>query len=73
MHNWDLTRTPRRSGRVRPVKITDLDFADKNVLVSDTAAQAQKLLRNVENAALCVDLHTNAKKIQFMTYNQPLI
>ena len=41
------------------------------MLLSDTAAQAQELLSNVENAALCVGLHMNAKKTQFMVYNQP--
>ena len=34
-------------------------------------AQAQELLSNVENAALCVGFHMNAKKTQFMVYNQP--
>ena len=66
-----FTIRPRRSRRVGPVNITDLDFADDIALLSDTAAQAQELLRNVENAALRVGLHMNAKKTQFMVYNQP--
>ena len=65
-----FTITPRRSRQVGPLNITDLDFADDIALLSDTATQAQELLRNVENAALCVGLHMNAKKTQFMTYNQ---
>ena len=44
--------------------MTDLDFADD-------IQQAQELLSNVENAALRVDLRMNAKKNQFMVYNQP--
>ena len=40
-------------------------------LLSDTAVQAQELLSNVEDAALRVGLHMNAKKTQFMVYNQP--
>ena len=62
---------PRRSHRVGPVNITDLDFTDDIALLSDTAAQAQELLSNVENAALRVGLHMNAKKTQFIVYNQP--
>ena len=54
-----FTIGPRRSRRVGPVNITDLDFADDIALLSDTAAQAQELLSNVENAALRVGLHTN--------------
>ena len=53
---------PIRSRRVRPVNITDLDFADAIALVSDIAAQAQELLRNEKNAALCVGLHMSVKK-----------
>ena len=52
-------------------KNNDLDFADDIALLSDTAAQAQELLSNVENAALCVGLHMNAMKTQFMVHNQP--
>jgi hypothetical protein len=66
-----FTIKPRRSRRVGPLNVTDLDFADDIALLSDTAAQAQQLLRNVENAALRVGLHMNAKKTQFMVYNQP--
>ena len=66
-----FTISPRRSRRVGPVNITDLDFADEIALLSDTAAQAQELLSNLENAALRVGLHVTAKKTQFMVYNQP--
>ena len=66
-----FTITPRKSRRVGPLNITDLDFADDIALLSDTVAQAQELLKNVENAALCVGLHMNAKKTQFMAFNQP--
>ena len=66
-----FTISPRRCHRVGPINITDLNFADDIVLLSDTAAQAQELLNNVKNAALCVGLHMNAKKTQFTVYNQP--
>ena len=66
-----FTITPRKSRRVGPLNMTDLDFADDIALLSDTATQAQELLNKVEDAALCVGLHMNAKKTQFMAYNQP--
>ena len=53
------------------MNLTDLDFADDIALLSDTEIEAQELLRNVENAALCVGLHMNAKKTQVMAFNQP--
>ena len=49
--------------------VTDLDFADDIALVSDTACQAQELLDRVDDAALRVGLHINAKKTQCMVFN----
>ena len=49
--------------------VTDLDFADDIALVSDAACQAQELLDRVEDAALRVGLHMNAKKTQCMVFN----
>ena len=63
-----FTINPRRSRRVGPVMVTDLDFADDIALVSDTACQAQELLDRVEDAAR-VGLHMNAKKTQCMVFN----
>ena len=57
-----FTVNPRRSRRIGPLMVTDLDFADDIALVSDTACQAQELLDRVEDAALRVGLHMNAKK-----------
>ena len=39
-------------------------------MVSDTAAQAQELLDRVENSALRVGFHMNAKKTKCMVFNQ---
>ena len=50
--------------------ITDLDFADDIALTSDSASQAQELLERVEEAALRVGLHMNAKKTKCMIFNQ---
>ena len=52
--------------RVGPLMVTDIGFADDIALVSDTACQAQELLDRVEDAALRVGLHMNAKKTQRM-------
>ena len=52
-----FTISPRRSRRVGPRMITDLDFADDIALTSDSASQAQELLERVEEAALRVGLH----------------
>ena len=66
-----FTVRPRRSRRIGPLNITDLDFADGIALLSNTASQAQELLDKVEHAALRVGLHMNVKKTQFMAFNQP--
>ena len=66
-----FTIMPRKSRRIGPLNLTDLDFADDIALLSNTSAQAQELLRKVEHAASCVGLHMNAKKTQCMTFNQP--
>ena len=66
-----FTIRPRWSRGVETLNITDLEFADDIAVLSDTDAQAQELLSNVENAALCVGLHMNAKKTQFIVYNHP--
>ena len=64
-----FTVKPRQTRRVGPLNATDLDFADDIALISDTEVQAQKLLERVEDAALRVGLHMNAKKTKCMVYN----
>ena len=64
-----FTVNPRRSRRIGPLMVTDLDFVDDIALVSDTACQAQELLDRVEDAALHVGLHMNAKKTKCMVFN----
>ena len=65
----EFTINPRRSRGVGPLMVTDLDFADDIALVSDTACQAQENFDRVEDAALRVGLHMNAKKTQCMVFN----
>ncbi|XP_072049983.1 craniofacial development protein 2-like [Amphiura filiformis] len=68
--NLGFTVNPRRSRRVGPLCVTDLDFADDIALISDTASQAQELLEMIEKAALRVGLHMNTKKTKCMVFNQ---
>ena len=58
-----FTINPRRSRRVGLLMITHLDFTDDIALVSDTACQAQELLDRVEDVALRVGLHMNARRL----------
>ena len=62
---------PRRSHRVRPVMITDLDFADDIALISDTAKNARDLLLAVEGKCKKIGLQLNANKKQIRRINVP--
>ena len=64
-----FTLVPRRSRRVRPVMVTDLDFADDIALISDTAEKARELLLAVERECRKIGLRLNAKKIKVIAYN----
>ena len=55
-----FTVRTRRSRRIGPFNITDLDFADDIALLSNTASQAQELLDKVEHAALRVGIACNS-------------
>ena len=50
--------------------ITDVDYADDLALASDIIEDAEKLLYSLESAAKQIGLHINAKKTEFMCYNQ---
>ena len=67
----ELGFTPknRRSRRVKPEMITDLDFVDDIALLSDQIKQAQELLNRVKKECHKVGLGINAKKTKFMAYN----
>ena len=64
-----FTIVPRRSRRHNPIVITDLDFADDIALISNNAAQARKLLSNVETECKKLGLIPNAKKTKAMIFN----
>ena len=47
-----------------------VDYADDIALLSDTIEEASKLLHLVESAASEIGLYINAKKTEFISYNQ---
>ena len=59
-----------RSSRYPAITITDVDYADDIALLSNTIDEATKLLHYIENAAREIGLYINAKKTEFISYNQ---
>ena len=53
------------------VVLTDLDFADDIVLLSEEIWQAQELLKRVETESLSIGLKANANKTKCQVCNQP--
>ena len=64
-----FTIAPRKSRRIPPITITDLDFADDIALLSDTIAQSQEMLVAVEQDCKKVGLMLNSKKTKVMALN----
>ncbi|XP_072025188.1 uncharacterized protein [Amphiura filiformis] len=64
-----LTLKTRKSRRIGPQIITDLDFADDIALLADSLRDAEELLHLVETAALTVGLSMNAKETKAMVCN----
>ena len=52
----------RQSRRITPITITDLNFADDLILITEEKEQAQDILNILEHEARKVVLHCNAKK-----------
>ena len=48
------------------VHLTDADFADDIALISQSLADAQSLLRSLEEASNCVGLYLNETKTEYM-------
>ena len=59
----------RKSRRIGPEVVTDLDFADDIALISEKIDQAQELLKRVEISVGKVGLKMNSSKTKFMSYN----
>ena len=64
-----LTLERRKSRRVGPKIITDVDFADDIALISEDMDKANEFLLRVESAAASVGLHINEGKTKVMTLN----
>ena len=64
-----LTLHQRKSSRYPAKAITDLDFADDIVLMSDTVEQASILLQRVERECEAVGLRLNSPKTKAMFLN----
>ena len=65
-----FTLEARKSRRHPPKVITDADFVDDLCQFSDNTEAAQKFLLKVEEQCSKVGLHINAKKTEFMSFNQ---
>ena len=61
----------KAKSRIYPTKkITDADYADDLALFSDKIDNAERLLHAVEEAAPWIGLYVNAKKTEYVCYNQ---
>ena len=49
--------------------LTDANYADDIALFADSPEDAEKLLHILEASAANIDLHVNAKKTEYMTFN----
>ena len=59
------------NGRRHPAeKVTDADYADDLAFFSDSIKGAEKLLHHLEEAAANIGLSVNAKKTEFISYNE---
>ena len=65
-----FTLEKSRSSRYPAKMITDVDYADDLALLSDTIDEASRLLHHVEDAASKIGLYINAKKTEYVCYNQ---
>ena len=59
----------RKSKRIGPKNITDVDFADDIALLSEEIRSAPELLHRVESAAANIGLFINVGKTKVMTLN----
>ena len=64
-----FTLIPRKSRRIRPVMITDVDFADDIALISNTAEKAVALLSAVKSECANLGLHLSTIKTKVVAFN----
>ena len=58
----------RKSRRVPPITVTDMDFADDTPLVSEGIKEAQYMFTRFEQSAKQVGLSMNTGKTKYMSY-----
>ena len=59
-----------RSRKYPAETITNADTADNIALLANAPAQAETLLHSLERAAASIGLHVNARKTEYMHFNQ---
>ena len=59
-----------RSSQYPARTIMNTDYTDDIVLLANTPAQAKSLLHSLEQAAGSMELHVNADKTEYMSFNQ---
>ena len=67
-NGFELTK--KRSRRYPAKTITDADYTDDIVILTNTPNQAEILLHSLERAAAGIGLHVNAHKTEYMCFNQ---
>ena len=67
---FGFTSVKKQSRRIKPSVVTDCDFAEDIVLMSNEVNQAQTFLNELEKVAKKVGLHTNGEKNKFLSLNQ---
>ena len=70
MKENDFTLAKERSRRYLAQTITNVDYADDIVLLTNTPIQAQTLLHSLEWTDTGIGLHVNADKTEYMCFNQ---
>ena len=50
--------------------MTNVDYTDDQVFLTNTPAQAESLLHSLEQAARVIGLYLNANKTEFMCFKQ---
>ena len=69
MKENNFTLQSARSRQYHAETITDADYADYQVFLINTPAQAKFLLHNLEQTATGISLYVNADKTESMCFN----
>ena len=67
-NGFELTK--KRSRRYPAKTITDADYADDIALLANAPKQAETLLHSLERSPADIGLHVNARKTEYMCFNQ---